>query len=78
MRGSKGSIRRSRDPVFGKGLGHDVRAELAPGRLGNNVLGQLLRIGQGKVWRFAESVDTAGFPSRAIRHEEGRHERETS
>ena len=34
------------------------------------------RPGQGKARRCAEPVDTGGFQSRVIRHEEGRHERE--
>ena len=40
--------------------------------------GEPQRSGQGKACRHAESVDTGGFQSRAIRHEEGRYEREPS
>ena len=36
------------------------------------------RRGLGKARRYAESVDTGGFQIRPVRHEESRHERETS
>ena len=39
-----------------KGLGCDVRAELAPGRFSNNVLGQSQRTGQRQTRRHAELV----------------------
>ena len=57
-----------------KDMGIFVRVESALGCFSNTVPGQPQRFGQGK----AEPVDTGGFQSRAIRHEERRHEREPS
>ena len=51
-------------------------AESALGCFSNDVLGQPQGCGQGETRRHA--VDTGGFPVRPIRHEEGRHERESS
>ena len=77
-RRSQDRVRRAGDPEHRKGHGNIVWIESAPGCLSNNVLGQPQRSEQGKACRYAESVDTGGFQSRAIRHEEGRHEREPS
>ena len=78
VRRSEDRVRRAGDPEHRKGHGNNVWIESAPGRFSNNVLGQPQRSGQGKACRYAESVHTGGLQSRAIRHEEGRHERETS
>ena len=65
------------DPERGTGLGNIVWAELTPGCLSNDVLGQPQRTGQSEARRHAESVDAGGIQVRQVCHEdEGRHERE--
>ena len=74
VRSRQGSIRKSRGPEHGKGLGCDVRAELAPGRLSNGVPGQSQRTWQSQTRRHAELVDTGGFQVWPVRHEDGWHD----
>ena len=75
---SQDRVRRAGDPEHRKGHGNIVWIESAPGCLGNNVLGQPERLGEGKARRYVESVNSGGFQSRAIRREESRHECEPS
>ena len=71
-------MRRAWDPELDKGLGDGMWAELAPGCLSDDVLGQPWRSGESKARRHAESLDTGGFQIRPVHHEESRHERERS
>ena len=66
VRRSQDRVRRAGDPEHRKGHRDIVWIESALGCLSSNVLGQPEMPRQGKARRYAESVDTGGFQSRAI------------